>query len=350
MTRSPIAVSFMVLVALAGSACSDSEPVLPNIEPPAEARGGAAGKAAIHPVGEVEPVVSFDLSAGEAPEGVALDKVGNLFVTLAPLGQVLRIAPDGTRSVLAVPDPAPSGPGALGLATDPKGNVYLALSSANPSTHGVHVIRSDGSSMRLPGSEAIGFPNDLAIDKHGNLYVTDSSGGAIWRIPRGGTAEVWISDPLLEGNGAFGLGIPIGANGVAIHGDVVWVSNSEEALLVRILVEKDGSAGDPEVVAGGPALFGLDGIALDVHGRVYGALNVQNRVVRFDPTSGSMTILADASDGLDFPAALAFGTGRGLRKTVFIANFALLDDPANPTPPGPGVVKLEVGAPGLPTP
>jgi hypothetical protein len=43
--------------------------------------------------------------------------------------------------------------------------------------------------------------NDLAFDQEGNLYVTDSFQGAIFRIrPGGGAPELWFQDPRLLGN------------------------------------------------------------------------------------------------------------------------------------------------------
>jgi sugar lactone lactonase YvrE len=45
---------------------------------------------------EVETLVTFDLGAGELPEGVAVDHRGNIFVSLtAPVSEIRRIAPDG---------------------------------------------------------------------------------------------------------------------------------------------------------------------------------------------------------------------------------------------------------------
>ena len=57
------------------------------------------------PEGQLETVVLYDPAIGELPEGIAVDKVGNLFVTLAPLGQIRKIAPDGSESVFATLDP-----------------------------------------------------------------------------------------------------------------------------------------------------------------------------------------------------------------------------------------------------
>src|ERR1041384_2531847 len=42
--------------------------------------------------------------------------------------------------------------------------------------------------------------NDLAFDKKGNLYVTDSFQATIWRVPPGGgTAQVWYQSPIVAG-------------------------------------------------------------------------------------------------------------------------------------------------------
>jgi hypothetical protein len=96
--------------------------------------------------------------------------------------------------------------------------------------------------------------------------VTDSIAGAVWRIPQGGTAELWIQSPLLQGTGVFGTGFPIGANGIAYHRGSVIVANSEQATLVRIPVRPGGDAGVASVMAGDPTLFGADGLALGANG------------------------------------------------------------------------------------
>ena len=51
--------------------------------------------------------------------------------------------------------------------------------------------------------------NDLAFDKKGYLYVTDSFQATIWRVPPGGGApQVWFQDPQIDG--------PFGPNGVRV--------------------------------------------------------------------------------------------------------------------------------------
>jgi sugar lactone lactonase YvrE len=334
-----------ILIPLVFAACADRQPAGPD-DAAAIAVTERPANGHIGPIGSVQTVATFNGAAGQLPEGIAITRTGDVYVTLLPLGQVIRVAPDGSWSVVATLDAVAGG--ATGIVADATGRLYVGVSSGNPATQGVHVIERDGSTHRIAGTEAIGFPNGLAFDRRGNLYVTDSAAGIVWRIDRDGAVTPWLAHALLQGTGAFGLGFPIGANGIAYDNGIMWIVNSEQGSLVRVPVNPDGSAGSPVLFAADPALFGIDGIALDVHGRVYGAVNVQNTIVRIDPTSGAFATIADAADGLDFPASLAFGTGQSLRKTMFIVNFAFLDDPAAPTPPGPGIVKMEVGVPGRP--
>jgi sugar lactone lactonase YvrE len=287
----------------------------------------------------VETVAVFNPAAGEFPEGVAVDKTGNVYVSLVePAGDVLKITPGGSRSVLAHFDAASFGP--LGLATSASGDVYVADATFDPSTAGIYRVTPDGTSTRLAGTGPMQFPNGVALDTRGNVYATDSATGAVWRIPPGGSGEIWFQSPLLEGTGAFGLGFPIGANGIAFRHGHIFVANTEGAKLVSIPVLPNGRAGSPTVVAEGSELFGSDGIALGVLGDVFVALNPQNMLVRV-AADGSVTTLATAADGLENPASLAFGTGRGDRKSLYVTNFAIFT-----ASPHPALLKIAVGEPG----
>lgn len=296
---------------------------------------------------DVETFVAFDPAAAEFPEGVAVDKTGNVYASLPLRDEIRRIAPDGTQTVFAEFAP---GTGPVGLAVDAAGSVYSAASGldletleTDPETRGVYRVDRDGSTRRLPGSEGIAFPNDVALDKRGNVYVTDSAGGAVWRIPRRGPAELWVEDPLLEGTGELGFGFPVGANGIAFRHNRVIVASSERGLLVDIPVHPDGSPGHPTTLAEAPELFGADGIALDVHGDVYVA-SVRDEVVRVHG-DGSTEVVATTDDGLNQPSTLAFGTGRGDRRTLYVANFSVFVPE-----PTPGILTIPVDRPGQPLP
>jgi sugar lactone lactonase YvrE len=299
--------------------------------------------------GHVQTFVTFDPAAGEFPEGIAVDKYGNVYVSMIELDQIWKIDPSGNRSVLA--EIAVPGAGPAGMAVDAAGTVNAAVSAldlatgqTDPAFRGVYRIRPDGTAERLPGTGAMLFPNDVTLDKQGNVYATDTSGGTVWRVPRDGSAELWSGDPLLQGDGSFGFGFPIGANGIAFrHGELI-VANSERGRLVRIPVEPDGSAGNASVLVESTALLGADGIALDVHGDVYVASAILYTVVRVG-SEGLIETLATADDGLNQPSTLAFGTGKGERQTLFVANFSIFS-----SSPTPAVLKLSVGVPGQPLP
>ncbi len=302
-----------------------------------------------------QTVLTLDPALGELPVGIAVDKVGNKWVSLQPLCQLRRYTPDWQESLIVnlAPDSCVSrlGLGAGGVVTDASGTAYAALAVDDPAIRGVYQIEPWGEFRRLPGTGQITSANSLAFDhNNGTLYVTDMDYGAVWRIPPGGAAELWIQHPLLEGVALFGP--RLGANGIAINKDYVIVAVSYPARLVKIPIGRRGVAGEPQIMAStnafmGALVFALDDIALDVHGNVYAA----------SPASGpSRVIVGVSADGTQiarlgptggFSAAvlsLAFGTGKGERQTIFAAinkTFGGI---------GCGVEVLDVGVPGLPTP
>ena len=292
-------------------------------------------------------VLTFDASAGELPESIVVDRRGTIYVSLAPLGQVRAIAPDGSQQVVATL-PVGSGFGALGLALGPRDDLYVAVSTFDPATNGVYRVDRGGSIERLPGTEAIGLPNGLVFDRRGDLFVTDSVGGAIWRIPANGSAELWLQHPLLEGDNSAPPPVPLGANGIAVRGGTLFVTNTEKGSVVRVPVKRDISPGTLSVLAQGPALMGADGLTLDIRGSLYVAVNGQNTVVKVSPDGAKLTTLATAADGLDSPSDVAFGQSRRDRRTLFVVNFAI--GPAFGFPPGagPALLEMKVGVPATP--
>lgn len=315
--------------------------------------GGSAALASSH----VEVLVEFDEEQGQLPEGIAVDKRGNIFVSLAPLGQLVKI-PAGTSEPTVFGQIEGINPasdfGLLGLATDARGNIYAGVQSSNPAANGVWVFdRTTGEATRIPGSEGVGFANDVAFDNRGNLYVTDSMLGAIWRAPRHGVLEPWlVGDPNLAGNGVLGAGVPIGANGIEFHQGVLYVAVTEQFSLVAVPVGPSGSPGPSGVLATFPTILfpgAPDGLAIDVHGDVYVALIAQQRIVKVDG-SGAITEVFEG-DPLDWPSSIAFGTSRAEQKTLFAVSFSIgegFEDPLSRS--GPSVTGIGVGVPGSPLP
>jgi len=309
----------------------------------AAAAGGASAST------PVQVVVSFDETHGQNPEGLAINRSGTIFVSVSPLGDVWRIAP---RSH----DPQPFGHvdgivpgrdfGLLGLAVDVFGNVYGAVQSADPAANGVwRFDRFTGAATRLPGTAAIHLPNGLAFDKQANLYVTDSASGAIWRVPWGGTAAVWLQDPALTGDGSLGLGI--GANGIAVQRGVLTITNTERRTVLQV-PKVAGQPGDISVLTTLPIGDNPDGVTMDVFGDAFVAMNLANAIGKVR-ASGSMSIVA-SGDPLDFPSSLVFGTAFGQRTTIYGVNFSISELFNQPPGDGPGVFRFNAGVPGMPVP
>jgi sugar lactone lactonase YvrE len=293
-------------------------------------------------IGDLRTIVTFDASTPELPEGLAIDKRGVTYVSLVePVGEIRRITPWGEQSVLTHFDVGGLGP--LGMAVDARGTLYVGLVTFDPATQGVYRIEPTGDAVRVPGSSGIGFANGLAFDDRGNLFVTDSTGGAVWRIPPGGEAQLWVQDPLLEGTGALGTGFPVGANGIVYEHNTVIVANTEHGTLVEIPVSPDRSPGEPRVIEQDAALFGADGLALDARGTIYAAIIAQSTIVRVD--GDEITTLADADGGINQASSITFGTGRGDRTDLYLVNFGVFS-----STPTPALLRMTVGVPGMPLP
>jgi sugar lactone lactonase YvrE len=288
---------------------------------------------AAHASVPVERVVPFDASAGELPESVVVDHRGTAYVTLAPIGQVRSIAPNGSQHVVATL-PTGSGFGATGLAFGSGGDLYVAVSTFDPKTNGVYVVHKGGSVEGLPGTQDIVLPNGLALDDKGNLFVTDSAGGSIWRVPPGGKAELWLSDPLLAGDNSAPPPVPLGANGIAFRAGRLLVTNTEKGSVLTVPIRADGRPGAPSVLVQGPKLVGADGLTLDSRGRLYVAVNGQSRVVRISPQGTAVRTLATAADGLDSTSGVAFAPGDTSGRALYLVNFAI--GPVFGFPPGAG--------------
>ncbi|HEX6307734.1 MAG TPA: SMP-30/gluconolactonase/LRE family protein [Longimicrobiales bacterium] len=311
----------------------------------------------------------------ESPEGVAIDNAGSTYVALSSSTRIVRIDASGSTSdvarLLSTSIPADGPPGLLGLALH-RGQLYAALVTFDPATHGVWRIPLDGSpAERIAGTEAICWPNALAFDPQGNLYVTESTRnvppctnppapvGAIWRIDRRShDVALWLEDPLLAGNGFLAsLGFPIpplGANGIVYDRGSIYIANTEQGSVVGIPIRPDGGPGSAQVIASGPDMLPLDGLTVDPRGYLFALAIGNHAVVRVDPRTGERVTVASfaAGDPLDYPINAAFGRGRLDPRSLYVVNSALFEPgPAGPGEPRPGagIVRIDIDASGGPS-
>jgi sugar lactone lactonase YvrE len=311
----------------------------------------AAAKGIVGPVRQVlvmRPLIDI-------PEGIVIDQQGNIFVSNNRLendkrvAEILRIARDGTVSVFAILHPGVKdqfGKGVLGLAIDPHGDLYAALTTFNPRTRGVWRISPDGEAKRLPGSGRMVQPNAITFDGDGNTYVTDSADGTIWRFPEGERGRLWIRDALLAPDVEFG----IGANGIAfVPPRSLYVANTELALIAHVRIKRNGEPAEPEVVALGDELLLIDGLAADSQGNLHAVIAGASifgtsPLVKVNPSTGEITSSTNQADQFDFPTSLAFGRGPRNHESVYVVNSGLF--PVERGEAAPGVARVRVGVSG----
>lgn len=297
-------------------------------------------------VGQTTVVRTYNPDAFELPEGIAIDKRGRTYVTMPFIGQLRRIDGDGTEHLVASL-PTGGGFGPLGIVAAPNGDLYVGVVTTDPATQGVYRVTPDGQTSRLAGTEAIGFANDLTFGAGGTIYVADSL-GKVWSIAKGGSAQLFSDSALLLGDGSAGLGFPIGANGITYRHGVVYVTNTEQASIVAIPVNGDGTAGTPTVLAQDAALGGADGVELDVHGNFYVNVIAQSTIVVVSADGSTISTLVDGGDNIDFASTSAFGTGGGNRTTLYTVNFSVGPFFGGARTFGPAVLAIETGAVGMP--
>jgi sugar lactone lactonase YvrE len=262
-------------------------------------------------------VETFALLPAGAPkiEGLTVDVNGDVYVsTFDPTGTAsaqLFVFNDNGK-LLRHPTIAGASPATLGLAFHPMTHVLLVIDfgagnvlSVDPHTGASSVCITLTSPPGAPGLNALTF------DHAGNIYISDSFNGIIWKKTGTGcgAATIWVGpDPLLTPNGIP----PFGANGLEFnkHETALFVANTSTDLLVKIPV----SAGTP-----GPAqaltysINGADGIALDDDDNVWVAANQADEIVVVDPSGKAIAKLGDfngvkngVTRGLLFPASPAF--------------------------------------------
>jgi sugar lactone lactonase YvrE len=151
------------------------------------------------------PVVVGLIPAPCAPNGLALNDTGEVFVVDGITGKVYALVPDQASPPLAV-EFGTGGAGALNLAFDRDRNLWVTEGVAPTSQGRIWKIPSQGGAgiehFRIPalrnthplgvGRQNTRFPQGttagmgvavgIAFDEHGDLFVSDNARGAIWRI------------------------------------------------------------------------------------------------------------------------------------------------------------------------
>jgi sugar lactone lactonase YvrE len=168
---------------------------------------------------------------------------------------------------------------------------------------------ADGTSDTIVFQSGRSAPNALVFDHAGNIYVSDSFQGAIYRIPSGAPCvlpacpEVVSHDPLLATPGFP----PFGANGLAFNGNesVLYIANTGDHRVLRMTMPAGPVSVFTESIPGADGLLfneGLLWVAANQADTVF-ALNSKGRiVVRAGEFEGIQK--NGAPRGLLFPASM----------------------------------------------
>jgi len=165
----------------------------------------------------------------------------------------------------------------LGLAFDEQGNLY-ATDASGPSNRVLSFTRAGKLLHRFGAPGQFSFPNGIAVDRWGNVYVSDSNHGRVVIFDPSGKLLTGIS----QGAGSGALGLPRGA-AIDTSNRLYIVDTTDHS--VQLYDLKDKGLAPPEYVGAfgeeGPlegAFEYPNGVATDGHSRIYVTDRENNRV------------------------------------------------------------------------
>jgi sugar lactone lactonase YvrE len=283
-----------------------------------------------------DPAAAFDRNKAQLfavlpdgatrPEGLAVAPNGDVYVATFDGSKKIVVFNDTGKLLRTLTVNASSG-FLLGLGFHPQTGAFLVIDFGAGKV--LNVDKNTGSStvfMTIPPPPvgASSGLNALTFDSAGNVYVSDSFQGIIWKTgASGGLASAWVTSPLLRTTGDP----PFGANGLGFNKaqSILFVANTGNDTIVQIPVS-GGTPGTPAIFTN--SINGADGLIVDDHDNLWVAANQSDEIVVVDNTGKVIAKLGDfeglvdegTPKGLLFPASPDFSRDK---KTLFVTNLAL---------------------------
>jgi sugar lactone lactonase YvrE len=224
------------------------------------------------------------------PEGIAADAAGRIYVSTFNVPSfIVKLGPGGKElqrtSNLGTP--------LLGLGFNTDGDLF-ALDFGNgrvlripngdlanaPIIYATLPCCTIVPGFPFPFQKSTAAPNALVFDDSGDLLVSDSFQGEIFRIPAGGCpggGSGCVTSVAKDAELATTGFPPFGANGLALREDALYVANTGNDTVLRLPLGPGGTATSVDVWA--ESINGADGIAFDARGRLWVCANQGDELV-----------------------------------------------------------------------
>ncbi len=255
------------------------------------------------------------------PNGVAVDGNGYVYVADTVNNTIRKVQPDGTVLLLAGTDGtqgSTDGLGAAALFTQPNGvavdrtgNVYVA----DTGNYTIRKITPAGAVTTFAGTAGLQGsvdgtgvaarffqPTGIAVDRTGNVYVADAS--TIRKITPAGVVTTFAGTAGVQGSadGAGAAAQFFNATGIAVDGrGYVYVADTYNFTIRKItpfgtvttLAGSAGFQGSVDGAGNAAEFFYPNGVSVDGAGNIYVS---DNNLIRKITSGGVVTTLAGATD------------------------------------------------------
>jgi hypothetical protein len=214
----------------------------------------------------LDPASQTSFGTGLAVRGIATDNTGNIYVTDANSGQLLRFAASAAaQGAGATPTPLATFTAPAAVAVDARGFVYVSDTSAGTVT----AVSPAGQSAALPFQYTT--PSALAVDALNNLYVADA-----------GTQTIYQVDPITGVEHTLPVGTLVTPSGLGI--------DAAGNLLVADTAQILAVPASPNSAGFQVASLAPQALAIDAGGNLYTGAN--GGVLKLNRTQGYVQFAA----------------------------------------------------------